>query len=152
MKGSRTKKLAMRMIHGEDAAQFSKLFSYKAELERTNQGSTVVSDYDGFTFTKMYICLDALKKGSGYRNFVCVDGCFLKGIRGWQFLSVVGVDGDDRMDPIAWTIIERECQESWGWFMKLLASDLQINQSKGWTFMSDRQNTCVNLRPFSLTS
>ncbi|CAN0860092.1 hypothetical protein LINGRAHAP2_LOCUS7845 [Linum grandiflorum] len=133
MKGSRTKKLAMRMIHGEDAAQFSKLFTYKAELERTNPGSTVVIDYNGFTFTKMYICSDALKKGftTRCRKVVCVDGYFLKGIQGWQLLSAVGVDGDDHMYPITWAIIERKCQETWGWFIELIATDLQIDQSKG---------------------
>ncbi|CAN0886359.1 hypothetical protein LINGRAHAP2_LOCUS15343, partial [Linum grandiflorum] len=49
------------------------------------------------------------------------------------------------MYPIAWAIVERECQESWGWFMELLASDLQIDQSMGWTFMSDRQKGLINV-------
>ncbi|CAN1763524.1 hypothetical protein LINPERHAP1_LOCUS8860 [Linum perenne] len=144
MKGHRSKKASLRLIHGDDVAQFKKLFMYKAELERTNPGSTVIIDYDGLTFTKMYVCLAALNNGFkvGCRKVVAVDGCFLKGVPGWQLLTVVSIDGDDSMYPIAWAVVETECNQTWGWFMSLVAADLAIDNSLNWTFMSDKQKVC----------
>ncbi|CAN1276389.1 hypothetical protein LINPERPRIM_LOCUS16000 [Linum perenne] len=140
-KAYRMKQAAMRMIHGEDSLQWTKLWDYKVELERTNPGSTVVIDYDGLTFTRMYICLEALKTGfvAGCRRFIGVDGCFLKHVNGWQLLSAVGVDGNGGMYPIAWAVVESETTDTWDWFIGLLAADLAITNTIDWTWMSDRQ-------------
>ncbi|CAN1258952.1 hypothetical protein LINPERPRIM_LOCUS10029 [Linum perenne] len=145
MKAYRTKQLALKLIHGEGNAQFAKLMDYKQELERTNPGSTVAIEYDVLTFKRIYICLDALKRGFrvGCRKFIGVDGCFLKCMVGWQLLVAVGVDANDGIFPIAWAVVQRENEATWGWFMELLAADLEITNAPGWTFMSDRQK--VNL-------
>ncbi|CAN0829500.1 hypothetical protein LINGRAPRIM_LOCUS2989 [Linum grandiflorum] len=141
MKAYRTKNLAIHMLHGDDHKQFERLFDYKAELERTNPGSTIQVEYDGLTFQAIYVCLDALKRGfkNGCRRVVCVDGCWLKKLKGWQLLSAVGIDGDDSMYPVAWAIVEKECQSTWDWFKELVDKDLEIETSSEWTFMSDRQ-------------
>ncbi|CAN1185509.1 hypothetical protein LINPERHAP2_LOCUS37594, partial [Linum perenne] len=141
MKAYRAKRVALSMIHGEESDQFKKLWDYGAELRRTNPGTTVDIRYDGLTFQSIYICLDALKNGfkAGCRRFIGLDGCHLKNIPGWQLLAAVGVDGNDGMFPIAWAVVERECEDSWGWFMELLKGDLGIPNAPGWTFMSDRQ-------------
>ncbi|CAN1267962.1 hypothetical protein LINPERPRIM_LOCUS12980 [Linum perenne] len=34
---------------------------------------------------------------------------------------------------IAWAVIERECDASWGWFMELLKRGLEIPNTPGWT-------------------
>ncbi|CAN1165423.1 hypothetical protein LINPERHAP2_LOCUS26143 [Linum perenne] len=138
------KQAALLMIHGEEGEQWGKLWDYKVELERTNPGSTVSIDYDGLTFKRIYICLDALKQGflSGCRRFIGVDGCFLKQVRGWQLLSAVGVDGNRGMYPIAWVVVESETTESWDWFIGLLVPDLGITDSREWTWMSDKHKVC----------
>ncbi|CAN1187256.1 hypothetical protein LINPERHAP2_LOCUS38625 [Linum perenne] len=43
------------------------------------------------------------------------------------------------MYPVAWAIVEKECQSTWDWFMGLVDKDLEIGTSSEWTFMSDRQ-------------
>ncbi|CAN1282053.1 hypothetical protein LINPERPRIM_LOCUS17933 [Linum perenne] len=146
MKAYRAKRAALTMIHGEENDQFKKLWDYGAELQRTNPGTTVDIRYDGLTFQAIYICLDALKKGfkAGCRQFIGLDGCHLKNIPGWQLLAAVGVDGNDGMFPIAWAIVEKESEDTWGWFMELLKGDLGIPNAPGWTFMSDRQKVCFN--------
>ncbi|CAN1302425.1 hypothetical protein LINPERPRIM_LOCUS25449 [Linum perenne] len=105
---------AMHMLHGNDIKQFERLFDYKAELERTNPGTTVEIEYDGFTFQAIYVCLDALKRGfkSGCRRVVCVDGCWLKNLKGWQLLSAVGIDGDDSVYQVAWAIVEKDLEKT----------------------------------------
>ncbi|CAN1312798.1 hypothetical protein LINPERPRIM_LOCUS28760, partial [Linum perenne] len=140
-KAYRMKQAAMRKIHGEDGQQWAKLWDYKAELERTNPGSTIQIDYEVLTFRRIYVCLEPLKRGflAGCRRFVGVDGCFLKNVNGWQLLSAVGVDGNGGMYPIAWAVVESETTESWDWFIGLLAADLMIEDSTEWTWMSDKQ-------------
>ncbi|CAN1261691.1 hypothetical protein LINPERPRIM_LOCUS10952 [Linum perenne] len=145
MKAYRSKRAALQLIHGEECEQFHKLWDYKAELERTNRGTTVDIQYDGLTFQSIYVCLDALKKGfkSGCRRFIGLDGCFLKALTGWQLLAAVGIDANDGVYPIAWAIVKTESENSWGWFIELLRKDLEIPNGPGWTFMSDRQKVCV---------
>ncbi|CAN1267961.1 hypothetical protein LINPERPRIM_LOCUS12980 [Linum perenne] len=135
MKAYTTKKVAMSLIHGEENDQFKKLWDYGAELLRTNPGTTVDIQYEDLTFQSIYICLDALKKGfkAGCRRFIGLDGCHLKNLPGWQLLAAVGVDGNDGMFLIAWAVIERECDASWGWFMELLKRGLEIPNTPGWT-------------------
>ncbi|CAN1800196.1 hypothetical protein LINPERHAP1_LOCUS22442, partial [Linum perenne] len=38
-------------------------------------------------------------------------------VPGWQLLSAVSIDGDDSMYPIVWAVVEKECNQTWGWFM-----------------------------------
>ncbi|CAN1238457.1 hypothetical protein LINGRAPRIM_LOCUS2114 [Linum grandiflorum] len=143
MKAYRVKKLALQMIHGTHQQQFGKLMDYKAELERTNPGSTVRIEYDVLSFQRIYICLDAMKRGfKSCRQFIGVDGCFLKSLQGWQLLSAVGVDANDGIYPLAWAVVENESISTWEWFIDLLKEDLQIPNTPGWTFMSDRQKVC----------
>ncbi|CAN0913137.1 hypothetical protein LINGRAHAP2_LOCUS27742 [Linum grandiflorum] len=81
------------MIHGTHQEQFGKLMDYNAELERTNPCLTVQIEFDVLSFQRIYICRDALKRGSkSCRQFIEVDGCFLKSLQGWQRLSAVGID------------------------------------------------------------
>jgi hypothetical protein len=63
-----------------------------------------------YFFIKMYICLDACKKGfiNGCRPVICLDACHLKGNMGGQLLCAIGKDGNDDMFPIAFTMAEVE--------------------------------------------
>ncbi|CAN1848536.1 hypothetical protein LINPERHAP1_LOCUS38971, partial [Linum perenne] len=58
-------------------------------------------------------------------------------------LTAVGLDANDQMFPIAWAIVDKECTETWEWFMALLAEDLEISPVDHWTFMSDRQKGLI---------
>ncbi|CAN1140110.1 hypothetical protein LINPERHAP2_LOCUS11670 [Linum perenne] len=62
-----------------------------------------------------------------------------------QLLAAIGVDGNENIFPIAWAVVERECENSWGWFMELLKGDLEIPNAPGWMFMSDRQKGLQNV-------
>ncbi|CAI9297331.1 unnamed protein product [Lactuca saligna] len=93
------KKFAMDEIEGSLVAHYEKLRSYGLELLRTNPGSTVKLDVDimpdsAVHFSKMYICLKAVKDGwiEGCSRVIGVDGCFLKGLCRGEVLSVVDID------------------------------------------------------------
>ncbi|XP_071923118.1 uncharacterized protein [Coffea arabica] len=58
-------------------------------------------------FRRLYMCLEPIKRGflAGRRKWIGLDGCFLKGPYGRQLLSGVGMDGDNKMFPLALSVV-----------------------------------------------
>ncbi|XP_031108205.1 uncharacterized protein LOC116012700 [Ipomoea triloba] len=117
---------------------------------RSNPGTTVKMKLDSEfivngrpRFVRLYICFAACKEGfiSGCRPIIGLDGCHLKGSqKGGQLLSVIGLDGDNSIFPVAFAIVEGELKDSWCWFLKLLDDDLNLsNNPSAWTIISDKQ-------------
>lgn len=145
-KAFRAKAYALEKINGDERSQYDNIYRYRAELLRSNPGSTVMGRFKDGIFVGMYVCLNALKSAflASCRPFIGLDGCWLKGLYGGQLLSAVGVDPNDCIFPIAYAVVETESTETWSWFLQLLASDLGIGNNKDWTFMSDRQKGLIN--------
>jgi hypothetical protein len=72
-------------------------------------------------FKRIYICLDACKKGfsAGCRRVIGLDGCFFKGQTNGELLCAIGRDANNQMYPIAWAVVAKENNEEWDWFMDL---------------------------------
>jgi hypothetical protein len=105
--------------------------------------------------------LDACKRGflAGCRPIIGIDGCHIKNRFGGVMLAAVGVDPNDCIFPIALAIVEVEDTNTWKWFLSTLKEDLGIENTRPWTFMSDRQKvmimhfiTCNNLVVYFSTS
>ncbi|KAE8692072.1 hypothetical protein F3Y22_tig00110860pilonHSYRG00042 [Hibiscus syriacus] len=60
-----------------------------------------------------------------------------------EMIQAVGTDANGRIYPIAYAVVESENQYSWLWFLEILGRDLDIDNSYGWCFMSDRQKVLV---------
>ncbi|QHO43641.1 uncharacterized protein DS421_5g164420 [Arachis hypogaea] len=81
---------AREEVHGRAIQQYAKLRDYCTEILRANPGSSlsILVDRPSIThqprFMRMYMCLDAVKKGflAGCRPIIGVDGCHLKGDHG----------------------------------------------------------------------
>ncbi|XP_060179477.1 uncharacterized protein LOC132609489 [Lycium barbarum] len=56
-----------------------------------------------------------------------------------QLLAAVGVDGNNNIFPIAYAIVEKECKDTWQWFLNYLTIHIEIEEQYLWTFMSDKQ-------------
>ena len=54
------------------------------------------------------------------RPLVLVDGTFLTGKYRGVLMIAVGVDLDNQLVPLAFTLAEGENDNSWCWFMKLM--------------------------------
>ena len=69
----RAKSIVMQRDFDATKDQYKRLYNYQLELLRSNPGSTVVIRSDQRVFQRMYICLDALKKGfiTGCRMYLC---------------------------------------------------------------------------------
>ncbi|KAL4385131.1 hypothetical protein GQ457_15G028750 [Hibiscus cannabinus] len=89
----------------------------------------------------MYVCPQACKDGwkVGCRRIIGLDGCFLKGYFQGYLLTAVGIDANDCIYPIAYAVVESENMSSWHWFVEILQTDLEIDNSFNICFMSDRQ-------------
>lgn len=137
--------LNIREIDGDEESQMRSLYDYRLELLKTHPDSTIKFRCDQGIFEAMYVCLSPLRNGvlTGCRRVICIDGCFLKGLYGVQLLSAVGIDANNSIYPVAWSVVNKENRENWVWFLQLLAEDLMITNSQHWCFMSDRQKVYI---------
>ncbi|XP_071933232.1 uncharacterized protein [Coffea arabica] len=110
--GYRTLRKVRDTIQGSHDKQYTMLESFCGELRRANPGSTAFVetdvDEDGVSrFRRLYMCLEPIKRGflAGCRKWIGLDGCFLKGPYGGQLLSAVGMDGDNKMFPLAMSVV-----------------------------------------------
>lgn len=141
----RARQHAMSLIEGTLTEHYAKLWSYGAEITRTNPGSTVKVEVnpmpDGKNyFSKFYVCFEAIKKGwiEGCRRVIGIDGCFLKGICCGELLCAIGRDANNQLFPIAWAVVCVENKENWKWFLDLLRDDLDLAMGNDLTLMSDQ--------------
>ncbi|KAK8713725.1 hypothetical protein V6N13_148936 [Hibiscus sabdariffa] len=143
----RAKNLAIENLNGNYKEQYAKLYAYLDELRQSNPGTTTCK-LDERKFERLYICIQAMKDGfkAGCRPIISLDGCHLKGYYQGHLLEAVGIDADDLIYPISFAVVESENQSSWCWFLELLATDLEIENSHSFTFMTDRQKLLASLR------
>nr|XP_033511936.1 uncharacterized protein LOC117276709 [Nicotiana tomentosiformis] len=83
-----------------------------------------------------------MKRGfiEGCKIFVGLDGCFLKGISKGQLLVTIAKDGNNQIFSIAWAVVGTESKDTWCWFIRILKSDLEINDKGAeLTIISDMQ-------------
>ncbi|KAF6175858.1 hypothetical protein GIB67_003346 [Kingdonia uniflora] len=80
----------------------------------------------------------------GCRPIVGLDGCFLKGKYGGQYLAIVSLDGNNGLFPVAFYLCRSECTKTWTTFLKMLAPFLTMHPSN-LTFISDRWKGLVEL-------
>ena len=57
----------------------------------------------------------------------------------------MATDPDEGIYPLAWAWVEAENNNSWDWFISLLKNDLRIQNSGGYTFISDRHKVKYQL-------
>ncbi|XP_022865606.1 uncharacterized protein LOC111385451 [Olea europaea var. sylvestris] len=141
------KRYAREVLVGTMHDQFEQLRSYAVDVLRINAGSTVIIALQQQVFQGMYVCFNGCKMGfrNGCRRVVGIDGCHLRGCIGGILLSVVSIDGNDCICPIAYAVVQKENTPTWRWFMIYLREDIEIGNGRGWTLMTNRQKGLQNV-------
>ncbi|CAI9294422.1 unnamed protein product [Lactuca saligna] len=149
MKTFRAKHQALKHVQGDYASQYRLLRDYVLEVQARNPDTTAKIDVESEanptvetrTFRRIYVCIGALKRGfaAGRRDFLGLDGAFVKGPNPDQVLSVVALDGNNGIYPLAYAVVESETLNSWTWFLSNLGDDLGLGTNSNFTFMSDRK-------------
>ncbi|KAL6586488.1 hypothetical protein OROMI_001476 [Orobanche minor] len=117
MKTFRAKNEAIKHVRGDYATQYKLLRDYALEVQARNPDTTVKIDVETEpnphvetrTFRRIYFCIGALKKGfaAGRRDFLGLDGAFMKGPYPGQILSAVALDGNNGIYPLASETLEK---------------------------------------------
>ena len=74
----------------------------------------------------------------GYRLFIGLDGCHLKGSFVESLLSDVALDANNGLFLIGIYICEGETTETWSWFLSLLHEQVRESELRTISFMIDR--------------
>ncbi|GJV58562.1 receptor-like cytoplasmic kinase 176 [Tanacetum coccineum] len=148
-KAFRAKAKAQVYLKGDVKVQYSLLRDYVSELHKCNPDTTIKIDVyreedpekTTRMFRRIYVCLGALKMGfkEGGMELLGLDGAFMRGQYHGQMLTVVGVDANNGIYPVAYVIVESGNQYSWTWFLTCLADDLDLFSNSNFTFITDRQ-------------
>ncbi|KAL0449559.1 UNVERIFIED_CONTAM: hypothetical protein Slati_1512300 [Sesamum latifolium] len=141
----------MESIKGSYAESFGRMRYYVDLVLKKNGGSVVTLQCDVDeteaihstpVFKRFFLGLSALRDGFLDRcsPFLGFDGCHLKRSFGGVLLATIGLDGNNRLFPVAFAVVESECKEFWTFFfenLSMLVGGFSID--KPWTFMSSSQ-------------
>jgi hypothetical protein len=141
----RAKRMALDIINGRHHEQYKHAREYALALMKWNPGTSAYIQRDGIFFQRMYVSLDACKKGflAACRPMICLDACFIKSEFGGQLHIAIGRDANDDLYPIAFAVCESESRATWTWFITTLLADLEGEREHLWSFMSDRQKVSM---------
>ncbi|KAL7582506.1 uncharacterized protein LOC111921300 [Lactuca sativa] len=126
LKVFRGKEQAYIDMYGKWEESFMKLDEFREELLNRNEGSIVEIDIDisgdKKRFKRFFVCLAACSKGflGGCRPYIALDACHLKGKFTGVLAAATGIDGNNSIFPIAYSVLESESTQSWTWFLESL--------------------------------
>lgn len=111
------------MVDGSFLVGYIRIYDYCHEILRTNHGPTITLNVqpmqEGINdimphFRRLYICYIACKGSFKMcKHVIDLDGCFLKGLYGGQFLAAIGRNPNDQMLSITFVVVERETKDNW---------------------------------------
>ena len=120
------RKMALEQLKGKWDDSFEHVWSFKAEVEKTNPDSLVDIEYEQvgkkMRFTRMFVALKSCVDGflDGYRPFLGVDSTHLTGKWKGQLASATAIDGNNWMFPVCYGVFGSETTENWSWFFSRL--------------------------------
>nr|XP_043630107.1 uncharacterized protein LOC122601410 [Erigeron canadensis] len=126
LKVYRGKEQAYTDMYGKWDDSFMQMDVFKEELRNRNPGSVVEielqMDGDKKWFLHFFISLAACPKGflSGCRPYISLDACHLKGKFNGVLVAATGIDGNNSIFPVAYSVLESENTNSWTWFLESL--------------------------------
>ncbi|XP_050211388.1 uncharacterized protein LOC126661576 [Mercurialis annua] len=143
-KAYRSKAVAQEMVRGRADESFSLIPSYLYMLEASNPGSyTRLEVQDDNSMLYVFMALNASIKGWEYCiPVIAVDGTFLTSAYGGTLLTACTQDGNGKIFPLAFCVVDSENDGSWEWFMKRIRDAFKVR--KDMCIISDRHESIKN--------
>ncbi|CAE5985304.1 unnamed protein product [Arabidopsis arenosa] len=147
---AKAKTKVLRARHASHDDHFSRIWDYQAEVLKQNPGTefeieTVPGPVIGSKqrFYRLYICFNSQKDSwkQTCRPVIGIDRAYLKWDIKGHLLAAVGRDGDNRIVPIAWAVVEIENDDNWDWFMRHLSASLGLCEMQHLAIISDKQSS-----------
>ncbi|XP_050238390.1 uncharacterized protein LOC126687878 [Mercurialis annua] len=137
-KAWRAKEKALGLIRGNPRDSYGVLPSYFHMILETNLGSVVdIQTAEDNRFLYAFMALDASIKGWKYcRPLVVTDGTFLKSNYGGTLLTACTQDGNGKIFPLAFAIVDSENDASWEYFFRKFKE--AFGEKDGLCIVSDR--------------
>jgi hypothetical protein len=132
------RKKALEQLQGKWDDSFENIFSFKAEVEKTNPESLVDIEFEQVgkkkRFTRMFVALKACVDGflNGCRPFLGVDSTHLTGKLKGQLASATAIDGHNWMFPVCYGVFGSETTENLKWFFNRLQQAIKISKCRQW--------------------
>lgn len=146
----RGKERIMATVRGSFEEGYRLLPQYVEQIQRTNPGSIAVvygNSEDG-CFQRLFVSFQASIYGflNGCRPLLGLDRIALKSKYLGTLLLAAGFDGDGALFPLAFGVIDEECDDNWMWFLSELHNLLELNTENmpRLTILSDRQKGIVD--------
>ncbi|XP_031101908.1 uncharacterized protein LOC116005810 [Ipomoea triloba] len=118
----------LETLYGKWDESYNELPQLLMALQQTNPGSVIefvtnpTSDSNAFRFKYAFRAFKAAIDGFKYcLPVITIDGTHLYGKYGGHLLLAVSMNGNKEIFPIVYSIVDGETEDSWTWFMKLLA-------------------------------
>lgn len=142
--------IALERVHGNYNDSYTKVPELCRQILLSNPDSVAKwARYEHFnTFTSVCIAFKSSIDGfiTGCRPLIGLDGCFLKGKFGGALLSMVALDGNNGIFPLAIYIGRGENFENWSKFLEIIQPYLSRHPMP-LTMISDRQKGLVQALP-----
>ncbi|KAG7563172.1 Transposase MuDR plant [Arabidopsis suecica] len=149
---AKAKTKVLREKRASHDIHFARIWDYQSEVLTRNPGTefnieTVAGPVIGSKqrFYRLYICFQAQRDSwkQTCRPVIGIDGAFLKWDIKGHLLAAVGRDGDNRIVPIAWAVVEIENDDNWDWFLRQISASLGLCQMSDLAILSDKQSGLV---------
>ncbi|XP_021727837.1 uncharacterized protein LOC110694956 [Chenopodium quinoa] len=144
----RLKRFVVHEIFGRHDESYSHLPRYAEVIMNTNLGSKAfVAWHESESiprvnlFSIIFISFAGQWKGflAGCRPLIGVDGTHLKGNYGGVLLSVVALDPNNKIYPLAYATVSSEDKDTWSYFFWHIHNIVKDLGRTNWTIISDRQ-------------
>lgn len=135
---------AIEHIFGNWEESYNALPKFLAALQKFNPGTIVewntqrLPKMNGVEFRRVFCAFTPYIKGFEHcRPAISIDGTHLYDKYTGKMMIAMGVDGNNQIFPLAFTIVENESYSSWLWFLNRVKKHL-VKEREGICLLSDR--------------